>query len=279
MRFNFILLIQFLTVVVVCDLAILSPKPNEVFSPSGGAVSIDIIWMDNQALPPVSDVKEYTIKLCTGPNDKINCFSTLAEAVPSSDVVFTSDHYTYSVSIGSSLVGDGQYFLQIYADVRDKTIIGTIHYTPRFILTSMTGVTTYTYSTTLEPPAQTNYIQGADAGNNLDTSASFTVPYTLQTGKTRFAPMQMQPNTKVTGTAWSRRFPTSAVTFYSVFRPWTELQQLSTITPGWSYTYTSGANYATPALFPYQVGSWYNPRKRMSLTPRKLVLTHQHTTK
>ena len=152
--------------------------------------------------------------------------------------------------------------------IRDRG--NTIHYTPRFQLTSMGGTTAYTYSGSVEPVPQTS-IQTTTTNNAQATtidSRSFTVPYTKQTGTSRFAPMQMQPNTKVTASTWTRQFATSAVTYYSTFGSLPE--QATTLTPGWSYTISSGANYATRAPMPSANGGWYKPSQRLSLSARKI---------
>ena len=95
-------------------------------------------------------------------------------------------------------------------------------------------------------------------------------PYTMQTGVSRFAPMQMQPQSAVTAQTWTRKFPTSSVSLYSTLRK--SPDKLTTITPGWSYTLPSDYNYATPAPFPSDNGGWYNPKDRQTLSARKVNL-------
>ena len=100
-----------------------------------------------------------------------------------------------------------------------------------------------------------------------DTSASFTIPYTLQSGLRRYAPMQMQPGTKVTATTWTRAFPTSAVTFYSTKGP--KPNALVTTTPPWSYSYSSEVNWASVAPYPT---NWY-PASQRKLSKAKFTGT------
>jgi len=114
------------------------------------------------------------------------------------------------------------------------------------------------------PSAQTSIAGGGQTAAQSINSASFSIPYTLQTGLTRYAPMQMQPGSVLTKnkSSWSRRHPTSAVTFFTSIRP--SPAQSSTITPGLSYTMTSVVNDASPALYPSQNGGWYNPSKLLT---------------
>lgn len=158
--------------------------------------------------------------------------------------------------------------MQIYAAYRAGY---TLHYSGRFTLKGMDGVLTVTF-----PPV--NYITGPDGGTSITTGAagavidtrSFTVPYTKQTGISRFAPMQQQPGDSVTATEWTRKYETSAVTYFSKLQ--SSMEQLTTITPGWSYTRPSDYNYATPAPFPTNNGGWYNPEERQTFSTRKLNL-------
>ncbi|AJR68076.1 AHL_G0028290.mRNA.1.CDS.1 [Saccharomyces cerevisiae] len=267
-RNSIICALVFLVSCVLGDVNVVSPNSKATFSPSGGVVSIPVEWMDNGAYPPLSKITYFTLSLCTGPNTNINCVATIASKVSPSDLTQDDKLYSYTAEFASTLTGNGQYYIQVYAQVDGQG--NTIHYTPRFELTSMGGTTAYTYSGTIEPTPQTS-IQTTTTNNAQATtidSRSFTVPYTKQTGTSRFAPMQMQPNTKVTATTWTRKFATSAVTYYSTFGSLPE--QATTITPGWSYTISSGVNYATPASMPSDNGGWYKPSKRLSLSARKI---------
>ena len=254
----------------LADIDILKPTDGQSFTPSNGNIQITLQFSDNGQTPAVTAFALYTVLLCTGANDDINCFYTIEKSLSPASLKKTQDTdgnnvYSYTLSFSSSTVGDGQFYLQVSAKVDAHDY--TLHYSPRFSLSSMKGlISSYTYSDDVQPTAQ--YVLPAfNAGGNID-SRSFTVPYTLQTGTSRFAPMQQQPNTTVTKTTWSNRYPTSAVTYYSTFRK--SMQQMTTITPGWSYTFKSDFNYATAAACPSDNGGWYNPSKRQTLSVRKV---------
>ena len=257
---------------VQADVTISSPTKGETYTATGGSVTVPLKWFDDSNYPPLDKIEYYTFSLCYGPNTDINNVYTIGKQISSNDITVTTSGdgtktYSYDSIIPASVVGNGQFYIQVYAVVKNEG--DTIHYSPRFTLSGMAGAATFTYTYSTQPPAITE-IHTQDSNNEGTTinSASFSIPYTLQTGKTRYAPMQMQPGSKVTATTWTRKFPTSKVTFYSTYRK--SLDQVSTITPGRSYVMTSDINCASPALMPSANGGWYNPSKRLSLTPKRI---------
>lgn len=126
---------------------------------------------------------------------------------------------------------------------------GTItNYSPRFSLTGMTGsfppgVLTglKTVSGTAGPATENNVAAkqpGAGAGG--PQGAGFAVPYTLQTGLTKYAPMQPQPPTKITARNASPLWPTSGVTYAQTWLP--RPSQVTTFTQSATYAVTSREN-------------------------------------
>ena len=235
----------------LAQLVIDSPSAGDTFTVLGGEVTIPLTWEDDGDDPSDDEISSYSFKLCTGPNDPIEGLQLIKGITPSEvkgnsyDAVFEADNGA-----------DGSYFVQIYCSLSNGGYM--IRYSNRIKLSGMSG--TYKPSGSGSPPDGETDADDNAQENNAETSKSFTVPYTLQTGKTRFAPMQMQPGSQITASSWSRRFPSSAVTFYSTFASQPKI--ISTATPGWSYTMSSFVNYATPAPFPSLVG-WYAPSKRL----------------
>ena len=269
---SIIIVLAQLSHIALADISITKPEAGDTYSPSSGEVTIPIQFSDNTDYPTVSDVNLFKIKICTGPSGAMNCPYSITQKLSPAQLkktISTEDDstvlYGYNVTFSSSVVGSGQYFLQINGLVDANNY--AIHYSPRFLLKNMAGsVGTNTYTGLTAPAAQYN-LPKKGAGGSID-SRSFTIPYTLQTGISRFAPMQMQPNTTVTKTTWTNKYPTSAVTYYSTMRK--SFQQKTTITPGWSYTFISDYNYATVAACPSDNGGWYEPSKRQSLSVRKV---------
>ena len=85
-------------------------------------------------------------------------------------------------------------------------------------------------------------------GNTSVDSRSFSISYTKQTGKTRYAPMQTQPGSTITHKSMTRRFATSSYSAYSTYKKSPNV--MTTLTPGWDYTPASKPNYATVAPYP-----------------------------
>lgn len=135
---------------------------------------------------------------------------------------------------------DGPYFVQVNGFMGAGGTGGqSITYTNRFDLTGMKGTAIKPFDggdTSPPGPSDQNLPQ-----DQVSTLAD--VPYTAQTGRFRYAPMQLQPGTTVTrALKASRRYPTSHVTYFSSY--YGQPSVFSTITPGWSYTFSSMTNYA-----------------------------------
>ncbi|GAV51375.1 hypothetical protein ZYGR_0AD05580 [Zygosaccharomyces rouxii] len=241
--------------IVLADVSVISPKKGDTFSPSGGKVSIDVQWEDNGAPPEMNQIVYYSITLNNGPNEKINNVGYLKNKMNPSDVQESNGTYSVTVEIDAAKYGDGQYFLQVYAAITEDASENTINYSPRFNLKNMLG-SPVSYSDSTQPPDAAQY--------------TTYVAYTKQTGVTRTAPMQTQPGSTVTATSWSMKFPTSAVSYFPTLSPTPHWK--TTLTPGWNYTMTSAWNYATPRPLPSENGGWYNPKKRQSLSTRKMNL-------
>jgi hypothetical protein len=241
--------------VVLCDVSISKPNKGQTFTVSGGSVTIDLTWIESNATPKLTAITSYSFTLCTGPNSEIYGFDSSLKKISASDI----SGYSYSFQVPSTLGADGVYYVQIYATSSDGY---TIHYSNRFTLSGMTGSTEPSGDDTSPPSAQTSLSDGATTLPASELSKSFALAYSEQTGLTRYAPMQTQPGTTVTATTWSRRYPASAVTYYTSLS--SSLAQLSTITPGWSYTLSSAVNWASAAPFPSENGGWYNPSSKLT---------------
>lgn len=241
-----ILVALFFLKFVVADVDISDPSSGDSFSVLGGVAKVSIKWKDSSDDSDDSDslskVKSYAIVLCTGSNSNIGTVTTLEKSL-------LAKLTSYDAEIKSNAAPNGQYFIQVYAVFPDDGY--TIHYTPRFKLTGMSGESnTFTFPASLFSVTgdQPSPVLQAAGGNTDVNSKSFSVTYTLQTGKTKYAPMQTQPATTVTATTFSRRHPTSAYTPYKSISP--SPNALSTITPGWDYTVTSKVNTASVAGYP-----------------------------
>ena len=103
-----------------------------------------------------------------------------------------------------------------------------INYSSRFTIQGMTGAWTSTaaqadfktVSGTGGPSTQNqvsnNPAGGAGAGA---AGGSYTIPYQMQTGLTRYAPMQLIPGSKITAKVTGPQFSSSAIQFAKAFLP------------------------------------------------------------
>lgn len=189
-------------------------------------------WTESATFPPMKELDKMVIVLLTGPNSKMTAVTDLAKSMTPSQIQKGS--LTVDLSQIAPLGANGPYFIQV------NTFLGAgqaMYYTDRFELTGMTG--TLPASGSGDPPADTPLIPP----NSLVLSMG-KIPYASQTGPIKYAPMQMQPGTTVTKPLQlTQRLPTSAVTYFTAFRPSPSV--LTTITPGWSYTFTTHTNYAS----------------------------------
>lgn len=240
-----------LLVTILADIKVTAPEAGKTYS---GSSKIKIEWAitDDDGDFAIKNAKSFVISLCSGIASELDCYKALKTW---KDLDKDFDTTSYEAEIDSDSCADGFYFFQLYLNYGDQK--STIHYTNRFELKDMDG------SNGLDAPitVSTGQVAGAtqDGAPKTIDPASYSLTYTAQTGLTRFAPMQMQPGTKVTATEWKRNFPTSAVTYYSTIR--SKPDHISTTTTLYTYTLTSVPNYASAAPTP---SVKYNPKQKVS---------------
>jgi hypothetical protein len=202
--------------------------------------SITLSWTNDGTSPPITDYTSISFLLCTGPNSAIHCFTANPLAGPIDMTAVTGNTYTIPLASAASLGANGPYFIQVAAFETASSF--SLHYTSRFSLTGMTGTYVASSGGDVTPPPDQPL--AAAQLNPAEVASLGSVPYAAQTGPTRYAPMQLQPGSTVTiPLVASRRYPTSAVTYFKSEYGLPSIQ--STITPGWSYTFSSQTNYAS----------------------------------
>lgn len=224
---------------VAADFSITGPVYGTQVAASSGVV---VTFTDDGSSPAFTEISSTKVLLCTGPNSQIFCFTT-----PVGTFTPTAGQTSYSAVLAplATLGSNGPYFFQFYSLI--ATGGSSIHYSPRFALSGMLGTYQASDGGDVAPPPGSN-TANIPADQNVVLSLN-QVPYTMQTGRTRYAPMQTQPGSKVTyAKVASQRYPTSAVTFFSNY----DLQpiQKTTITPSWTYTIVQGPNWAATAAAP-----------------------------
>lgn len=124
---------------------------------------------------------------------------------------------------------------------------GTVtNYSNRFTLTGMTG----TFSQAVKDglltisgtagPGTVNNVAAAGAGTAAVEGGVWGTPYNLQTGPTKYAPMQPVPPKKITATNTSPLWPTSSVVLASTYLPIPSV--VTTLTQPQTFTVAGHAN-------------------------------------
>ena len=129
-------------------------------------------------------------------------------------------------------------FLKMISATTGGTVV---NYSARFSLSGMTGTFPDNVEAGIKKVSGTN---GPSAQNNVVNNpggagggaAGFSVPYTLQTGATKYAPMQRKPGTKISANKASAQYPTSSV----------QLAKTALPTPVQVTTMTMSGTYALP---------------------------------
>ncbi|CAH6723846.1 putative cell wall synthesis protein Kre9p [[Candida] jaroonii] len=134
--------------IVAADVAILR-KP---FNIENNTVNLSIQWIESNSSPKLDLIHNYTLVLCTGPNDKI---------IPVHTLVWEEQLDRYEKSI---FLEDGVYFVQVYARGSD---FYTIHYSEKFVV----GVSDGFYE---NPPSSVIHYYGYST--SLDESRIQTAP-------------------------------------------------------------------------------------------------------
>ena len=126
-----------------------------------------------------------------------------------------------------------------------------VNYSQRFTISGMTGTWStpaveadYKLVTGTAGPATVNTVQsGANANEPAAGGAAagpYSVAYQLQTGLTKYAPMQPKPGTKITATATTPMFSPSALSVATTFLP--APSQVTTFTQSIDYSVSSMEN-------------------------------------
>ncbi|CAF9934144.1 MAG: hypothetical protein ALECFALPRED_005863 [Alectoria fallacina] len=229
----------------------------EFTSPSAGATAVggqllQIAWKDSGTSPPITELQSFQLFLCAGGNDAgsfIQLTSLVTNGVFSSG---SSSSGTVPVSIGAGV--KNAYFLKMISAGTGGTVT---NYSNRFSLSGMTGTFPATVTTGLSglsgtngPATENNFAaagaNAAAAGGSV--AAGATVPYTLQTGPIRYAPMQGKPGTKITAKNATPQYPTSSVSIAQTWLPTPEA--ITTQTVSATYSTSSHANTAAAAPGP-----------------------------
>ncbi|KAK7706497.1 Cell wall synthesis protein kre9 precursor [Botryosphaeria dothidea] len=247
-----------------------------------GPSPITVEWAESGNEPKISELESYVLDLCAGTNENFvgnkNSRADSPEAYRASNAdlsqasvkTITSKgvHSSGTIAKGIILPTDGGDAENAFFRMVSKTKNGetVTNYSSRFTLFGMAGGFPASVQEALDadPIIDTNAPivpgeeeselkkrQGAapigGAANTVAGAAgSYTIPYTMQTGATRYAPMQRVPSSKITMKTASAQFPTSAYTAYTTYAP----TPTAVMTVTQSGTFTATSKEATQAAAP-----------------------------
>lgn len=251
---------------VLGDVAVVAPEKARHYNSNEGMVSMEIKWTDDNTSPDIKDAQLYSFGLCTGTNDNIKLIQLLQEDVEVEDIDIDTggsfDIWTFSTEFNSTITDDGIYFIQIVAKFIDISR-QSIHYSERFYLDRMDGKKKSGHGTMDRPPnPETTGVIDSEgdkithSSTNID--AYFTIPYSQQTGKGRYAPQQPMPSRTWKSERWTHE--TTAPTSGAYKKPGSAPRVEYTITQPRTYEYPTSDNTMKP-LETYL--SWYDPRDRI----------------
>ncbi|KAF4552856.1 putative cell wall synthesis protein KRE9 [Elsinoe fawcettii] len=257
MRFSSSLLLASLVTLIQADVRFTSPAAGASL-PGGGSIAVQ--WTDSGSGPALTTFASYQLFLMAGGNDGPSMIQ-LAVLVPNG--VYTTGNAAQGVitaGVGGSATN--AYFLKMVSTSASGGQL--INYSSRFTLTGMTG----TFPAAVQ--AGITAAAGSSAGpatedqlsNNVGAGAGDSgnqVPYSLQSGLTRYAPMQPVPPTKITQKTWTPLFPTSAFTVATTYLPVPSI--VTTVTAKQTFSVSSIENTAAAASQPV-VGGGNNAQAR-----------------
>ncbi|KAF8861347.1 beta-1,6-glucan boisynthesis protein-like protein [Acephala macrosclerotiorum] len=211
-----------------------------------GGTAFSVTWEDSGDAPSLADLTTYTLFLFSGSNASPQQLYSLSQGT-----IATASTVSVTVPVNTGGNGTNAYFLGMLSVASAGGTIWT--YSSRFTLTGMTG----SFSATVAAAnLQVTGTAGPDTVNAVDgtgtTTSSATggwaTPYNLQTGLTKYAPMQPVPPTAITATNTSPLWPTSSVSLATTFLPIPS--EVMTLTQSNTFSVSSHANTAAAASSP-----------------------------
>ncbi|KAI1006184.1 hypothetical protein K3495_g2038 [Podosphaera aphanis] len=212
-----------------------------------GGTAFTVTWVDSGDAPAIADLTTYQLFLYSGGNANPQQLYSIANGAFSTG---NSILATVPLTIGGST--PNAYFIGL---VSTATAGGTVtSFSDRFTMIGMTGTFSAAVTTDL---AKVTSSHGPKAINNVAAAANqaadgedgpWATPYTLQTGLTKYAPMQPIPPTAITATNTKPLWPTSSVDIAKTYLPIPS--QVTTLTQSQTFSAESHANTAAPASQP-----------------------------
>jgi len=212
--------------------------------------SLSMAWKESGDNTPIEDLQSYQIFLMYGRNTE-DTWLQLATLVSQGDFS-TGNQAQGTFDTGLAPSTKNAYFLRMVSVATEGGQV--INFSNRFSISGMVGTIDATFTNAV--PGGTDGPDGEDnAANNADSGAATStmgtgdgVPYPLQTGLTKYAPMQPIPPTKITKKQYSPLYPTSSVSIATTWLPNPTI--VTTVTASQTFSVSSMENTAAPASNP-----------------------------
>lgn len=218
------------------DVKFTSPAAGATLT-GGGAITVT--WQDSGVAPSISDFSTYSLFLCAGGNDASSIIQLAAVTTTGSFANGNTAEGSFSAGLGASTPENAYFFKIISVDKSGGTVT---NYSPRFTLTGMTGTFPANVITGLQsvsgtagPPTE-NDAGSAAAASSGGATGSFALPWSMQTGLTKYASMQPYPATKITMKTKTPLNPTSPYTIATTFMSPPTILTTSTQGVTWSFS-------------------------------------------
>ncbi|PVI06292.1 beta-1,6-glucan boisynthesis protein-like protein [Periconia macrospinosa] len=228
----------------VANAGIQISKPASGFTAKAGS-SLEVEWKEGGTGPAISELASYQVHLCAGGNDGFVSFQD-AQLL---DQTFTATSTHAEVKVPETTGEDtpkNAYFVRMIATAKTGGTLTT--YSSRFSYSGMSATAKFPADvkaslanfkdTTTSGPATKD--ETSAAANKPAEAGDFDVEYTMQTGPTRYAPMQPVPGTKITKKSAAPLFPTSGFTIAKSHLPIPTI--VTTVTQTQTHKVSSVAN-------------------------------------
>ncbi|RAL06234.1 putative beta-1,6-glucan biosynthesis protein (Knh1) [Aspergillus ibericus CBS 121593] len=222
----------------------------EFINPTTGTVIragdvITVHWRDSGALPRMTELVQYDLYLCAG-GDTPESYEDVA--LLAKNAAFSRGN-SVSLRIDPDVGGNDEnaYFLRMVASGPEASVV---NYSDRFTLTNMTGsfsplIIHGIHSALHSPGSSANEGEEHEELRKRQMVGSYTIPYPLQTGPTRYAPMAKKPGSTIPAGSPTPQFSASPYTIATTYLPAATVQV--TLSASETYSVVSIENTASPA--------------------------------
>lgn len=261
-----VLLLSLLLKTAFADVSLYDPSPGtEIRMSSNESAQISVAWLESGTHPRLSQLHNYSMVLCSGPNEKIKPIQTLADEISSK--ALRKNDYTFNATL-SEIKDSGVFFIQVIAK-GDKVV--TIHYTNRFVVSKNGGKVDTTKADVRSPYPETIF-HGKKSQSLTSIKLKteyYTLPYEAQAtiGPIKYASRRAPPQSSALSKRWTaktklttkKRLVFTKVGGYADGKQHFPNVHFTVTQPQLTQAITS-PNFKKPAPDPT---SWYQPSQRI----------------